>query len=277
MVDFDGRLKTYAEYRHIPHIDEKCDKSYIKFRYGDNGQGPMKYDIEIFSNEEFPEYENNNYSNDPNRRNEDWRGRIFANLINTPLVLTENSFYFYFGLMSGYSALDKLRKNYCDYTIGEYSQEAVVPKNKQTSISHEIYIAFPLMLWLRIYIPDTVEGFTTANTRAFGLYKVEDDTPVSLSAYTVNTFDDNGNIFYSDWRAENSNYMRGEQEMLLERGQGGYYLSVAWNMGDLAQMKKIYNQLLVLRIKNDNNKDVDYPFVLKHKLISEDAFNGTQG
>ena len=277
MVDFDGRLKTYAENRHISHIDEKCDKSYIKFRYGDNGQGPMKYDIEIFSNEEFPEYDNDNYSNDPNRRNEDWRGRIFANLINTPLVLTENSFYFYFGLMSGYSALDKLRKNYCDYTIGEYSQEAVVSKNKQTSISHEIYIAFPLILWLRIYIPDTVEGFTRTNTREFGLYKVEDDTPVSLSAYTVNTFDDNGNIFYSDWRAENSNYMRGEQEMLLERGQGGYYLSVAWYLGDLAQMKKIYNQLLVLRIKNDNNKDVDYPFVLKHKLISEDAFNGTQG
>lgn len=88
--DFDGRLYRYKYCRDIRNVDEDCDESYILFRYGDKGSGPVKYPKADFR-DDFEET--------------DWK-------LNDDMILTENSFYFYFGLNNGFSALDKLYGKY---------------------------------------------------------------------------------------------------------------------------------------------------------------------
>lgn len=77
MVDFEGRLKSYFPLMNMLVYDENPDPSYIKFRFNDNGNGPL---LNSFGKE--------------------------------PIILTENSFYFYFGLHSGKSAIDSLKSKY---------------------------------------------------------------------------------------------------------------------------------------------------------------------
>ena len=72
IVDFEGRLDNYFTMYGTNMRDENADKSYIKFRYGDNGSGPRMYHPKTMPNQG-DDYENQE-----------------------PLILTENSFYFYF-------------------------------------------------------------------------------------------------------------------------------------------------------------------------------------
>lgn len=140
MVDFDGRLSNYVRFRHFQDIDEKEDKSYIKFRYGDIGNGPIFYDKTMFTTNEFNEYDNSE--------------KIFANMINSNLILTENSFYFYFGLRSGNSALDKLRgKYYAKFKEGENIREqGRTSTNPLIDIQNRILLTSPAKLTMDITI-----------------------------------------------------------------------------------------------------------------------------
>ena len=88
IVDFEGRLDNYFTMYDTKMRDENADKSYIKFRYGDNGSGPRMYHPKTMPNQ------GDDYTNQE------------------PLILTENSFYFYFGLHGGNSAIDVFRKKY---------------------------------------------------------------------------------------------------------------------------------------------------------------------
>lgn len=88
LVDFEGRLDSYFDMYDTKMRDEDADMSYIKFRYADNGSGPRMYHPKTMPNQ----------------------GSDYAN--QEPLILTENSFYFYFGLRAGNSAIDAFKNKY---------------------------------------------------------------------------------------------------------------------------------------------------------------------
>lgn len=150
MVDFDGRLSGYTSVKNFKYIDEKTDKSYVKFRYrddygyqsqeGNQYVGPMSYPIRsevgtpnenLVNYDDFPFNPEFSYSAIKHTLNGDGvsynifeydmilsegqkivRAVNAVDSMNASMVLPENSFYFYFGLSNGFSALDKLYGKY---------------------------------------------------------------------------------------------------------------------------------------------------------------------
>ena len=90
LVGFDGRLQTYVNtYQYAGEalnasnqIDETPDNSYIQFRYG-SVKNPLRYN-----------------------------GTKIIDYQNDPMLITENSLYFYFGLFAGNSAIDEFKNKY---------------------------------------------------------------------------------------------------------------------------------------------------------------------
>lgn len=109
---FEGRLKPYIgnRFRYDGYINayDEPDKSYIRFRYGFE---PISYNsvpyIQRFC---LAKTINRDYSGHIQlvQYLDDW------SYLNGDLILPENSFYFYFGLSDGFSAIDKLRNMYYD-------------------------------------------------------------------------------------------------------------------------------------------------------------------
>lgn len=88
MVDFEGRLKSFVRYREYSTntYDESYDKSYVLYRFGTLGR-PTRYPM------------------------------VGLNENNCDLLLMDNSFYMYFGLRAGFSAIDEFRKKYYNSDI----------------------------------------------------------------------------------------------------------------------------------------------------------------
>ena len=120
---FDGRLSDYIDYdtayRRFSWRDasDKEDLSYIYFRFGRDKQSdaiceyggqhwhplmltPARFNSKALS-----------YRDDAGRY---IYGQRMMSYCNGPLLIPENSFYFYFGLRSGHSAIDMLHEKYID-------------------------------------------------------------------------------------------------------------------------------------------------------------------
>lgn len=105
IVSFDGRLRQYilGNGVNFKYESDEADKSYLYFRYGVLNEKPL-----MLTPATFNDVDTTSGSRDTNNRN------IKLSYCNGPLVIPENSFYFYFGLRSGYSAIDKLKEKYID-------------------------------------------------------------------------------------------------------------------------------------------------------------------
>ena len=127
----DGRLDNYCRengFYGVSAIDnnnkfnlayEKPDSSYIKFRFGNITerheifleseyyftQDACRQWYDSVANDDDTQYDG---LNDIQKNYVSW----LLNYANGPIYLTENSFYFYFGLRSGFSALDALRERF---------------------------------------------------------------------------------------------------------------------------------------------------------------------
>lgn len=114
---FDGRLYEYINNSNVMDFtlnnkklaNDNVDNSYMAFRFGyyDGWRGPFLQSETNIGN----------------------RGDI-VNYANGPLYLPQNSFYFYFGLRSGHSALDVLNDKY----IGNDELDSVVTNSASISI-----------------------------------------------------------------------------------------------------------------------------------------------
>ena len=96
---FDGRLKKYIESMGFRNESDDQDNSYLKFRFGRkeiNWGGPYTQTCAQFYSDESME-------------------DIFG-YCNGDIVLPKDSFYFYFGLRTGFSALDALMNKFFDGT-----------------------------------------------------------------------------------------------------------------------------------------------------------------
>ena len=178
MVDFDGRLKKYVNARKFYHVDENEDKAYIKFRYGDIGNGPVRYRKTVFDKNEEPFIDYDYAEKSP----------IFANTINEDLILTENSFYFFFGLNYGYSALNKLKGKYCDWDsqdVGEF--EAI--EDEDILLCHTVtYNAMDNEIYLDLYADGTSKRYS-GGSRDYELCKEDDSIIVSGTVDYSNSFE----------------------------------------------------------------------------------------
>jgi hypothetical protein len=261
MVDFDGRLKNYVQTRNFFNVDERKDESYVKFRYGDIGNGPVRYSPAYFNDSDFPEYTNKD------------NNAIFANRINSHIILTENSFYFYFGLNYGHTALDKLRKNYSDYkNVQEYSESTYETTNE--GVTHSLMLHFPLSLHLTFTIDGTKGKFKDAES-----FKVNG---VDTRNYEIRRIDNNYLVASgTTTRIETSEF-------------NGFKIENVWtlhSMDDINTMGEFYAKRLTFSIDYEKKQVWDtatnqqvtqitqysYPFVFIHSMINEEVFNGTQG
>lgn len=262
VVDFDGRLKNYVHARNFFNIDERKDESYVKFRYGDIGNGPVRYYPTYFSDSDFPEYKDKDIN------------KIFANRINSQMILTENSFYFYFGLNYGHTALDKLRKNYSDYkSVQEYSESTYETANE--GVTHELWLYFiPTSLHLTFTIDGTKGKFKDTDS-----FKVNG---VDTRNYEIRRIDNNYLVASgTTTRIETSEF-------------NGFKIENIWtlhSMDDINTMGEFYGKRLTFSIDYEKKQAWDaatnqqvtqitqysYPFVFIHSGINEEIFNGTQG
>jgi hypothetical protein len=262
VVDFDGRLKNYVHTRNFFYVDERKDESYVKFRYGDIGNGPVRYSPAYFSDADFPEYKDKDIN------------AIFANSINSHIILTENSFYFYFGLNYGHTALDKLRKNYSDYKdVQSYSESTYETANE--GVTHELMLyLFPLSLHLT---------FTIDGTKG----KFKDTKP-----FEVNGVDTRN---YEIRRIDNNYLVASGTTTRIETSEfNGFKIESIWalqSMDDINTMGAFYGKRLTFSIDYEKKQVWDaatnqqvtqitqysYPFVFIHSVINEEIFNGTQG
>ena len=261
VVDFDGRLKNYVHARNFFNIDERKDESYVKFRYGDIGNGPVRYYPAYFSDSDFPEYKDKDIN------------AIFANRINSQIILTENSFYFYFGLNYGHTALDKLRKNYSDYkSVQEYSESTYETANE--GVTHELWLYFPASLHLFFTIDGTKGKFKDTDS-----FKING---VDTRNYEIRRIDNNYLVASgTTTRIETSEF-------------NGFKIENIWalqSMDDINTMGAFYGKRLTFSIDYEKKQVWDattnqqvtqitqysYPFVFIHSVINEEIFNGTQG
>ena len=110
LTSFDGRLSKYVESRGYSLVDEVCDKSYVRFRYGLPKSGindvyaPFWYVHDVNPVDSYNVDENVTFGNNSDE-NVNFRN-------NSDLLLTDNSFYFYFGLIGGCSAIDAFNSKY---------------------------------------------------------------------------------------------------------------------------------------------------------------------
>jgi len=125
---FDGRLRDYIADNNfngsINLASDYVDKSYMTFRFGyyDGWLGPFRQSCSIF-----------HYYNGKGKEEEN--GTTALNYLNGPLYIPKNSFYFYFGLRSGYSALDVLRNNYIGYDEETVSNDSVINISQNSALS----------------------------------------------------------------------------------------------------------------------------------------------
>lgn len=125
---FDGRLRDYIADNNfngsINLASDYVDKSYMTFRFGyfDGWEGPIYQSRSIFH------YYNGKGEEKPN-------GTTALNYLNGPLYIPKNSFYFYFGLRNGYSALDVLRNNYIGFDEETVSNDAVISISQNSGLS----------------------------------------------------------------------------------------------------------------------------------------------
>lgn len=223
LVDFDGRLRNYVNERHFKNIDEKVDKSYIKFRYGDIGHGPVYYDMDTFVGRDFKDYSN---SVDPQK--------IFANNINSDLILTENSFYFFFGLRSGNSALDKLRgKYYSKLNEGRNIRESIATgTNPLIDIHSVIMLSAPPRLQMTI----TVSG----EDSVFMPFRESGES----SNYVNDTHD------YEITRVDNNERIA-SGTVTYNQSTQTYVINLEWTLirdATLGQSLSWYNKMLTLKL-----------------------------
>ena len=124
---FDGRFVDYISSGVMDFTlngkklaNDDLDRSYMAFRFGyyDGWNGPFKQNEFYFSGGTEEK-------------------RYCLNYANGPLYLPQNSFYFYFGLRSGHSALDVLRDKYTgtssDSDKGSQSTSILVTQNEYFS------------------------------------------------------------------------------------------------------------------------------------------------
>lgn len=90
-VDFEGRLRQYIQKMNFNPINSDLDSSYIRFRFGRSDDNPYYYSHNKFTTKV-----------DSSK----------CGQMNVNLLLMRNSFYFFFGLRSGASALDVLREKF---------------------------------------------------------------------------------------------------------------------------------------------------------------------
>ena len=128
---FDGRFRGYINDNNfkgsnglINLASDYIDKSYMTFRFGyyDGWLGPFRQSCSIFH------YYNGKGEEQPN-------GTDALNYLNGPLYIPKNSFYFYFGLRSGYSALDVLRNNYIGFDEETVSNDSVINISQNSALS----------------------------------------------------------------------------------------------------------------------------------------------
>lgn len=100
-VDFEGRLQQYIQKMNFNPINSDLDSSYIRFRFGRNKDDNPYY------------YTHNNFTTKVDS--------IKCGQMNVNLLLMRNSFYFFFGLRSGASALDVLRDKFYADCVNENS------------------------------------------------------------------------------------------------------------------------------------------------------------
>jgi hypothetical protein len=243
MVDFDGRLKDYVTKRKFKHVDENEDKAYIKFRYGDIGYGPIKYEKEDFEPEQEP-FVNYGYTSKEN---------IFANAMNEDLILTENSFYFFFGLNYGYSALNKLRGKYCEWDNKTMSSSIIVDKEEVSALCHTLIIGWGhgSQLILDLYANGKDDRFKSG-TRRYKLCKPDGSVVFS------------GMVEYS-----------GSIESNKCGVENGYHITRQWRVEDINTYRDFYGQLLTFKIEyfiGGKSKFASYPFMFKHNMLRDDLF-----
>lgn len=136
---FDGRLKKYINNEEsinerdinkntrgtflfsvsgnlITHATDEVDDNYMEFRFG-NKSWPYRQCEVMF------EAESQQVTIWDLIRDAFW-GSADYNYAHGPLYLPENSFYFYFGLRTGFSALDALRERYIGYGEDEEADSA---------------------------------------------------------------------------------------------------------------------------------------------------------
>ena len=111
ITNFDGRLHGFAGSvanggTGLPNNGfESCNRDYMRFRFGEVVN--EKYTVHVQEQYEFyPEYKNEEYHE---RKNNIY---YTTNYANGPLYLPDNSFYFYFGLRAGATALTALRDKF---------------------------------------------------------------------------------------------------------------------------------------------------------------------
>lgn len=160
-VDFDGRLRRFIDYRGVSNVTEARDESYVQFRYGQSsprryacdGSGfkPRVLSGVTYTNETEYTAALKKYCETICGRFDPARAESASPGYNTPecsaqayyrfvsalnqekstfgyiennedLPLPQNSFYFYFGLRSGSSALDKFNSTYGMPQADEYEE-----------------------------------------------------------------------------------------------------------------------------------------------------------
>lgn len=90
-VDFEGRLRQYIQKMNFNPINSDLDSSYIRFRFGRSDDNPYYYSHNKFTTKV---------------------DSFKCGQMNVNLLLMRNSFYFFFGLRSGASAIDVLKEKF---------------------------------------------------------------------------------------------------------------------------------------------------------------------
>lgn len=162
VVGFDGRLSKYIDNNSYQHenrhlaVDDKCE-SYYKFRFGEKGL--LKY------YNEWGSYKPNDIVMMSEYKVEKY--------CNGDLIIPQNSFYFYFGLRSGYSALDVFKEKY----IG--LEKEVTTKTAGIMVSQDMHFS-------SISCQNGVE-YTSCNVHTYGL-----TPPLEYKIYKENQLVQNG-------------------------------------------------------------------------------------
>lgn len=184
-VSFDGTMDKWVEKYTENESYDYTDKSYSEFRYGirNSGDNIMYYlnsddeggSLEIENIFEFGGL-NRYYTNQPNS-----------------FVVTENSFYFYFGIKEGATAMDRLERDYL----------SKCHKEVDTSLS----------IVLSGEKDSCCERYTSEHndTNEIAVYIRN-----GMAPYNIGLYDDEGTMLYSGTTSEKTNY-------LSVSGDGGFY------------------------------------------------------
>lgn len=153
LTDFDGRLWFLAALNKIESIDENNDVSYLQFRYGSSM--PMWYHCTYFTDGFTTQ-----------------SGKGIENA--GALPITVNSLYFYFGLRSGSSALDKFNNKYGIQTISDassLSQLITITQDSESSCSGGTK-SYTVQFHISKSVPAPITATVMKSNRSYPINKV---------------------------------------------------------------------------------------------------------